>query len=87
MSWPSDKVEFLLRENFSLVSPLIVHSFSSVSKKPITMKRNITGAKISPCLTPNLKSIREKKLNLRYSLKELFGDMFHVEYVYKITKF
>ena len=57
MSWPSDKGESLLRENFALVSPLSFHYFSSVSENAITMKRNRTGATLSPCLTPTLKYI------------------------------
>ena len=39
MIWPSDKGEWLLRDNFALVSPLIVYSFSSVSENSITMKK------------------------------------------------
>ena len=57
MSWPSDKGELLLRENFALVSPLSAHSFLSVLANAITMERNRTGATLSPCLTPTLKSI------------------------------
>ena len=46
-----------MRENLALVSPLQLHSFYSVSANAITMKRNRTGATLSPCLTPNFNSI------------------------------
>ena len=39
---------------FIIINPEFVHSFSSVSAKSITMKRNNTGAIQSPCLTPTL---------------------------------
>ena len=62
LQWMADELavgkgELLLRENFSLVSPLSVHSFPSVSANTSTMKRNRTGATLSPCLTPTLKYI------------------------------
>ena len=57
MIWPSEKGELVLHENLALVSPLQVHSLSSVSKNSITMKRNRTGTTLSPCLNLTLNSI------------------------------
>ena len=52
-----DLGELSLRENWALIGPRAVQSSSSISSKDIIRNRNITWAMISPCLTPNLRSI------------------------------
>ena len=52
---PVDIGEFSLRENGYLLSPRSAHLSSSVSEKDIIKNINITGAILSPCLTPTLK--------------------------------
>ena len=54
---PVDLGELSLRKNWALLSPRAIHSSSIVSTKSIIKNINITGAILSPCLTPTLNSI------------------------------
>ena len=54
---PVDLGELSLRANWALLSPRAVHSSSSVLEKVVIKNRNITGAMLSPCLTPTLNSM------------------------------
>ena len=54
---PVDLGELYLRTNWALLIPRAVHSSSSVLTKAIIKNRNITGAMLSPCLTPTLNSM------------------------------
>ena len=52
-----DLGELSLRANWDLLSTKAVHSSSGVLEKAIIKNRNFTGAMLSPCLTPTLKSM------------------------------
>ena len=54
---PFDICELSLCTNWALISPRAVHSSSSVLDKAIIKNINSTGAMLSPCLTPTLKSM------------------------------
>ena len=52
-----DLGELYLRANLNFLSPRAIHSSSSVLVKAFINNRNRTGAMISPCLIPTLKSM------------------------------
>ena len=54
---PVDLGKLSLRENWDFLNPRDVHSFSSDLAKAIIRNRKITGAVLSTCLTPTLKSM------------------------------
>ena len=56
-SWPVDLGDLYLRENWYLPNPRAVQSSSIFLEKDIIKNRNSTGTKLSPCLTPTLKSV------------------------------
>ena len=51
---PVDLGELYLRTNWAFISPISVHSSSSILTKAIIKNRNSTGAMLSPCLTTTL---------------------------------
>ena len=54
---PVDLGKLYLHANWDLISTRAVHSSSSVLEKSTIKNINITGAMLSPCLTPTFKSM------------------------------
>ena len=61
---PVDLGELYLHENWSLLSPMSVHSYYSVLATAVIKNRNSTGAMLSPCLTTTLKSMYVSTLTM-----------------------